>query len=52
MELGMWYWLFLVAGLVWAGFAGWPITWRSGPLLLVFLLLGMLGYQVFGAAVK
>jgi hypothetical protein len=57
MTLQIWFWLFYVLGLV-LGFWGPYIPGQPYPLriwggsLLVFILIGVLGWQVFGGPVK
>ena len=57
MPLSVAFWVLMLLWLVfgmWAGYApGQPYTYRNwGPGLLQFILLGLLGWAVFGAAVR
>ncbi len=57
MPLSIWFWVFYVLGIVfglWSNYVpGQPYPWpRSGALLLTWILIGLLGWQVFGSAVK
>jgi hypothetical protein len=53
MEIGVLFWVifiiaFLIGGIVYTG--RWPVVWA--PNLLVAILIGLLGWRVFGAVVK
>jgi hypothetical protein len=57
MPLQIWFWIFYVGSLVLWLFneyeAGKPYPFRrSVGIVLFFILLGILGWQVFGSAVK
>jgi hypothetical protein len=53
MSLQFWFWVLFVIGIIFYGYGSavpaWPGT-RFGGILLV-LLIGILGWQVFGAPV-
>ena len=52
MTLGMIFWIFFLVALivgVWQGRSSWP---ASVPWLVVWILLGILGWAVFGGPIK
>ena len=57
MALSIWFWVFYVLSIV---FGGWGFynpaepTWyrRFGGYAILWILVGILGYQVFGSVVK
>jgi hypothetical protein len=56
MPVQVWFWVFYVLGIVGYFFFSYDAArpwfrWGGGG-FLIFLLLGILGYQVFGSAVK
>ncbi len=57
MGLSVWFWVLMVISLVfglWSGYnPGQPYTFRNwGGSILLFVLLGLLGWAVFGGPVK
>lgn len=50
MNLSLCYWILMLFALVWGLYSGWPLGARglASPVLL-FLLLLIIGWQVFGA---
>jgi hypothetical protein len=57
MTLQVWFWILYVFGLLF-GFYGWytpsqPYPWKQGGWnLLIFFLIGILGYAAFGGPLK
>jgi hypothetical protein len=57
MTLQVWFWLFYVLALffgLWSGYPGTgPYPWRYGAgTVLMFILIGILGWATFGSPVK
>jgi hypothetical protein len=54
MPIQIAFWILMLLGLIFGVFNGpAPFSWRgSAPSLILFLLIGILGWQVFGAALK
>lgn len=55
MTAGIWFWIFFVISLVFGG--GWywrnPASQPFGPYALIFyVLIGLLGWGVFGAPIR
>lgn len=56
MTLQVWFWIFMVIGLVFGTWINYDpqrpwFRWGGGH-LLIFILLAILGWQVFGSPVK
>lgn len=54
MPIGMWYWILMLIWLLWGGYTTWPrgdnrVFWPFGGSLLLFILLALLGWRVFGS---
>jgi hypothetical protein len=57
MPISVWFWIIYVLGLFyswWAYYDATPVLWirRAGGFTIVWALLGILGYRVFGSVVK
>jgi sugar phosphate permease len=52
MNAGNWFWIIFVISVVFSGVVLWPFERRSSAWLVVFILLALLGYHVFGPAVQ
>jgi len=55
MPAGLWFWLIYVICVVFGGWSVWPSDSNYRPLgswLVVFILLGLLGWGVFGSPLK
>lgn len=53
MTLGLLYWILMLLWLVFGLWTNWPLGVRpAGGHLLLFILLLILGWQVFGAPIK
>lgn len=51
MSLNLLFWVLYVVGVVFGVWAAWPLTKEKGTTLLFWVLIGLLGWAVFGAAV-
>jgi len=55
MTLSVLFWVLYIVSLVFGGWAYWPASGGNmrplGGTLLIFILIGILGWQVFGAAI-
>ncbi len=54
MSVGLLFWVLYIVALVFGFWTNWPAGGNVRPLggtLLFFVLIGLLGYKVFGAAV-
>jgi hypothetical protein len=54
MSISLLFWILYILALVFSMWANWPANGAFRPLgapLLVFVLIGLLGWKVFGAAV-
>jgi hypothetical protein len=54
MSAGIWFWILYVISLV---FSGWAVGFTGGPRvwggsLVLFILIGLLGWRVFGAPLQ
>lgn len=52
MQAEIWFWILMVLWFVLGGWANWPNHKAVGGNFLLFVIIGMLGWQVFGAAIK
>lgn len=57
MSAGVWFWILYVIGLLFSLYVVFPSgetpNWKPfGGSLLIWLLIGLLGWQVFGAPLK
>lgn len=59
MSAGIWFWLIFVLCFLFGTFAYWPVNatdraaWRPlGGNLVVFILLGLLGWRLFGPPIQ
>jgi hypothetical protein len=51
MTIAFLFWLLMILWLVFGVWSTWPNLRAGGPDLLLFILLGLLGWKVFGAAI-
>ncbi len=49
MSFSLCYWILMLVWLVWGAVSTWPNLRAGGPNLLLFILLVLLGWKVFGA---
>jgi hypothetical protein len=52
MSSGIWFWIIYVISILFGGYLGWPFDRKSGIWIILFVLVGLLGYRVFGAPVQ
>jgi hypothetical protein len=52
MDKSLFFWLVYIVCVVVSGLLGWPFTRSSGVWLVVLLLIGVLGWAVFGQPVR
>lgn len=52
MTLGMCFWIVMLFWLVFGLWAWWPLNRANGPSFLLWLLLFLLGWAVFGFPIK
>jgi hypothetical protein len=52
MSAAIWFWIIYVIALLFCGWVMWPVGMASGPVVVVFVLIGLLGWGVFGAPIK
>jgi hypothetical protein len=52
MSRGLLFWILMILWLIFGLWAAWPLGWGFGSTALLFILLGLLGWQVFGPVVK
>lgn len=54
MSAGIWFWIIYVISILFCGYWLWPFgTDRWGwPSLVIFVLIGLLGWGVFGAPIR
>ncbi len=54
MNAGNWFWIIYVICFVFGGFFGWQSgnRWVAGMGLVVFVLVGLLGWGIFGPPLK
>ena len=52
MSSGIWFWIIFVIALLFGAWTEWPFQRRAGTVLVVFILLALLGYRVFGGPVQ
>lgn len=48
MSFGLMYWILMLIWLVFSLWSSWPNVKAGGPSLLLFVLLVLLGWKVFG----
>jgi hypothetical protein len=51
MSISLLFWVLYIVGVLFSGWAVWPFTRASAPTLWVLVLIALLGYAQFGAAV-
>jgi hypothetical protein len=54
MSIALLFWILYIIAIVFSAWSNWPANGGFRPLgapLLVFVLIGLLGWKVFGAAV-
>lgn len=53
MQISIWFWVIYVIAFIFSAWTGSP-NWRgwAGGSLVFFVLVGLLGYAVFGSAIK
>lgn len=54
MSIGIAFWVCYLVALIFGAWTNWPASGNIRPFggtLLFFLLIGLLGYKVFGAAI-
>ncbi len=52
MSAGIWFWILYVISLLLTGWWWWPFTADRGPPLILFILIGLLGWGIFGAPIR
>ncbi len=52
MPVGILFWVLYVVSFIFGGWAAWPVDRRSGTWLIVMVLIGIIGWQVFGPVVQ
>jgi hypothetical protein len=52
MTAGIWFWILYVISILFTGYWWWPFNAERGPSLLVYILIGLLGWGVFGAPIR
>ena len=52
MPIGILFWVIFVVALLFGGYVLWPLGAGAGMHLAYFILIGLLGWQVFGAVVR
>jgi hypothetical protein len=52
MTAGIWFWILYVLSIVFAGYWWWPFNADRGPSLIAYILIGLLGWGVFGAPIR
>lgn len=56
MPAGIWFWIIYVIAILFCGFLCWPFPAESrrfgGVSLIIFVLIGLLGWGVFGPPIK
>jgi len=52
MSIAILFWILMIISFIFGLWASWPLNPKSGGLnLLLFVLLALLGWKVFGAAI-
>jgi hypothetical protein len=52
MSKGLLYWILMLLWLIFGLWIAWPLSWASGGTILLFLVLLVLGWQVFGPPIQ
>jgi hypothetical protein len=52
MHASAWFWIIYVVSIIAACFFGWPFERRSGVWVVLMVLIGIVGYGVFGSPIK
>jgi len=52
MTAGIWFWILYVISLLFCGYSWWPFNQGHAPSLLIYILIGLLGWGVFGAPIR
>jgi hypothetical protein len=51
MSAGLLFWILMIFAVFWGFYSNWP-NWKAGGFnLLLFVLLALLGWKVFGPAI-
>lgn len=52
MHSSAWFWIIYVISIIGACFLGWPFDRRSGVWIVIMILVGILGFGLFGSPIK
>ena len=56
MSAGIWFWIIYVLCVLFGAWVDWPQSpearWPFGRTLVIFVLLGLLGWGIFGPPIK
>lgn len=52
MSAGIWFWIIFVISIIFGFWSVWPFERKSGIYLVVYILIGLLGWRVFGPVVQ
>lgn len=52
MPKGLAFWIVYLIALVFVLWVGWPWGWSAMPVFVVFFLVGLLGWAVFGRPIQ
>ncbi len=52
MPKGLAFWIIFLIAFVFSVWIGWPWTFGALPILVLFLLIGLLGWGVFGPPIQ
>lgn len=52
MSAAIWFWILYVISLLFTGYWNWPFNQNGAPYGLIYILIGLLGWGVFGAPIR
>ena len=52
MPKAMAFWIVYLIALVFVVWAGWPWSWGGAPIIVLFILIGLLGWGIFGKPIQ
>ncbi len=52
MTAGIWFWIIFAVSLLFTGWWWWPLNAERGPWFVLYILLFLLGWGVFGSPIR
>lgn len=52
MTAGIWFWIIYVLSFLFTGWWWWPLTQERAPWLVMYILIGLVGWGTFGPPIR